>query len=241
MHSATSPSTVQASPLAAPHPLSLPNGTAHREKSSDVSKQRTRLACAHCRKSKIRCVPKEPTDDFTDYPCKICAKNQRKCVWPESASSTTVAKSKNAPVDPSSIDREPKKRRIKSSVEASDRSHMVEDDIYSSHFYTDAMWEELYNIFKQHYATELPFLHEPTFLERLKQTKQTGSLLKSDHFTPLLLAFLALTIPFYKGIERQSLQQSRRVARMYADKAESKLNNNALAMPEIEVPQALLM
>jgi len=112
-------------------------------------------------------------------------------------------------------------------------------DIFNPQLFSETVWEELYTIFRQHYATELPFLHEPTFLEKLKRPNIQKL---PVYFATLRLAFLALTVPFHKGIEHQTSQDPRQMARKYAEAAEAQATDiNARSSPSIEIPQALLM
>lgn len=115
---------------------------------------------------------------------------------------------------------------------------MVDADLLDPNRITDAMWDELYAIFRHHFATELPFLHEITFL---RDVKRNDTQKPSSRFDALRLAFLALTVPLHDGLGRQLSQEPLRTARKYAEAAERQISFFALSSPSIEIPQALLM
>ncbi|KAL1607789.1 hypothetical protein SLS60_002725 [Paraconiothyrium brasiliense] len=240
MQAATSPSTVQASPSSTPHPAVFPNGsTSSHVRASDTPKPRARLACHNCRRSKVRCGPN--TGEIV-RPCPQCAKSNKTCTWPDDVNLPTNGVKKIEPALPDASPEhrlsESRKRR-KPPSSTFERPSAADGDIDNLHLqFTETVWDELYNIFRQHYATELPFLHEPTFLKDLKRT-DTQRL--PAHFAPLRLAFLALTLPFHHGIEHQIPLDSRRYARKCAEAAEAKINVCALSSPSIEIPQALLI
>jgi hypothetical protein len=243
MHAAASPSTVHASPSSTPHPVSFPNGSTSHVRASDTPKARARLACHCCRRSKVRCG--DSTGEIV-RPCPQCVKGNKTCTWPDDSSPALNPVAKRiepaAFQAPSPDHRQPESRkRRRPPVSSFERLSVADGDYFTPDRITDPMWDELYEIFKHHYATELPFLHGPTFLKDLKRTDRDKL---SVHFDVLRLAFLALTVPFHEGIERQLAQDSPRIARRYAEDAEATIFSpklRALVSPSIEIPQALLM
>ncbi|KAF1968592.1 hypothetical protein BU23DRAFT_259347 [Bimuria novae-zelandiae CBS 107.79] len=244
VQAATSPSTAQASPLS-PHLASLPNGSTARVRGSDAPKPRARLACQSCRTSKIRCNPRE-CPNFTDFPCEHCRKSGKECVWPLAGSTSTAVpkrSSASAGGDSPQVDRqaEPRKRKR---VVPSEMKIETEEDFYSPQLFTEQVWRELYSIFKQHYITELPFLHEATFLPMLKQTDI--HCLPPDSSAPLILALVSLTVPYHAGLIQQLSQGGRlsaiQISRIYADAAEHRIHETrAHNHPDTRLVQALLM
>jgi hypothetical protein len=100
-----SPSTVQALPLTAqtslttahasyqgqftaPTPRPLVPGSAEarpgqaRSPRPEQGRMRSQIACAHCRRSKVKCV-----NTGTDSVCKACQNQNRECTYPEAGSS----------------------------------------------------------------------------------------------------------------------------------------------------------
>lgn len=145
-------------------------------------------------------------------------------------------------MDASMSDRLPEPRKRKKVAPASIKSE-TDGDFYNPHLFTEQVWKELYTIFKQHYVTELPFLHEASFLPMLKQT-DIQSL--PDSFAPLILALLSLTVPFHDELVHHLSQGNRlsaiHISRVYADAAEQKIyDTRALDHPSIRLVQALLM
>ncbi|KAF9740564.1 hypothetical protein PMIN06_000285 [Paraphaeosphaeria minitans] len=240
MHAATSPSTLHPSPSSTPHPASFPNGGTRHVRPNDAPKARARLACYHCRKSKVRCGP--TTGDIV-RPCPQCVKGGKTCLWPDdnNPSPNPAVKRTDHPAarDPSPDHRPSESRkRKKPPITSFEKLSMADGDLIDPNRIDDAMWDDLYTIFRHHFATELPFLHEISFLRDVK--------LKDNHkhaprFDALRLAFLALTVPFYEGFRRQSFHDSLQAARKYAEAAERHINFYALSSPSIEIPQALLM
>ncbi|KAL5393191.1 hypothetical protein DPSP01_000022 [Paraphaeosphaeria sporulosa] len=239
MHPPTSPSTVQASPSATPHPASFPHGGARHVRANDAPKARARLACYHCRKSKVRCGPS--TGEIV-RPCPQCVKGCKTCLWPDdnNPSPNPVVKRTDPAAHEASPDHRPSesRKRRKPPITSFEKLSMADGDLIDPNRIEDAMWDELYTIFRHHFATELPFLHEITFL---RDVKLKDNQKPSHRFDALRYAFLALTVPFYEGVGRQLFQDSPRTARKCAEAAERHINFYALSSPSIEIPQALLM
>jgi len=102
-----------------------------------------------------------------------------------------------------------------------------------------------FGIFEQHFATDLPFLHAPTFTKHLRKVDVTSLV---DPFASLLYAFLALTTPFHSTfVEHPWCGSGRRstpleISERYADAARSRLrNSNAYQNPSLDTTHALLM
>jgi hypothetical protein len=58
-----------------------------------------------------------------------------------------------------------------------------------------------FDIYQQHYAADLPFLHAPTFLEPLQQSNlHSVAACRPPYSRTLLLAFLTLTASFHSGL-----------------------------------------
>ena len=253
----TSPSTVHASPLSTPHLQPLSTAAAHALRTPDTPKQRARLACVVCRKSKVKCTLVEDSD-FTK-PCVNCAKGGKRCEWPSATTTTTTTSNAastttttaTAPTvksrldshhHPALQDRLPEAKKRKKAL-AQDIKSEADVDLYDPSLFSEQVWKELYSIYKQHYITELPFLHEASFLPMLKQADIQCL---PDSFAPLILALLSLTVPFHHGLVRALSQRGRlnaiQISRIYADAADQKIyETRALDHPSIRLVQALLM
>ncbi|PVH91522.1 hypothetical protein DM02DRAFT_663915 [Periconia macrospinosa] len=99
-----------------------------------------------------------------------------------------------------------------------------------------------FDIFQQHFATDLPFLHAPTFKETLKRGNVRA--LNDSHLSRMC-AFVALTSPFHPSFARSSLGDRGRYneatenANRYAKLAHSMIQDTR--HPTLETTQALVM
>jgi len=116
-------------------------------------------------------------------------------------------------------------------------------EILDHQLFGPSVWEELYAIFEQHYSTELPFLHKAQFLEKLRRANIQALV---NPLASLLLAFLALTVPFHDqlvrllcpGYEPDPIGMSLK----YAKEARVRLSEPEMNdSPTMETVQALLM
>ena len=112
------------------------------------------------------------------------------------------------------------------------------------------MWDELYEMFKLHFSTEMPFLHPPTFRNRMRQASfpRDPSITAADleEGRVLLLGVLTLTARFHPGLvahhsstSEESLAASEYYANALATAFGPTIRN--LTNPSLESVQALLM
>ncbi|KAF2869789.1 fungal-specific transcription factor domain-containing protein [Massariosphaeria phaeospora] len=125
---------------------------------------------------------------------------------------------------------------------------------------TTKVYTQCFEIFQQHFATDLPFLHETQFLKRLRQATSQSSLAESSDAQisrsalaplsrPFLLAFLTLTSPFQSDLvsyyDPPSTSRSKsnplKAANILADETRKALGDQSLGKPTLESTQALLM
>jgi hypothetical protein len=78
------------------------------------------------------------------------------------------------------------------------------EDVLDSAILTKKVWDELYEIFKLHFSTEMPFLHPPTFRNRMRQAAYprdpSTSPADIEEGRVLLLGVLTLTARFHPGL-----------------------------------------
>ncbi|KAA8570685.1 hypothetical protein EYC84_000083 [Monilinia fructicola] len=86
---------------------------------------RSSIACARCRRSKVKCV-----NSGVNSICRACESSNRECTYPSAAAST------------------PKRLDPPMGIK---------------------VWDEIYDIFKLNFSTEMPFLHPPSFRNRMRQ------------------------------------------------------------------------
>ncbi|RDL31982.1 uncharacterized protein BP5553_09384 [Venustampulla echinocandica] len=124
---------------------------------------RSSIACSRCRRSKVKCV-----NNGVNSICKACASSNRECTYPV-AGSISTPKRNEATAGVKQEDGESKKRIRKLEDTGRRNSQKVGEDILESPILTRKVWDEIYEIFKLHFSTEMPFLHPPTFRNRMRQ------------------------------------------------------------------------
>ncbi|KAF2680021.1 hypothetical protein K458DRAFT_110179 [Lentithecium fluviatile CBS 122367] len=209
---------------------------------------RSQIACSKCRRSKVRCV-----NDGPGTQCVGCAKVGVTCNYTPSAANgpgSGIPKRRgDGPIQQTANGRSgeatSKRRKIAPLSHAHKDGASGSWDLLNPDLFTRQTWSELFAIFEQHFATDIPFLHAQRFTEQLRKA-DVRSLM--DPFASLLLAFLALTTPFHDtfvqhpwhGAARRSTPAG--ISEMYADAARARLvDSNAYSRPTIETTQALLM
>ena len=132
---------------------------------------RSSIACARCRRSKIKCV-----NAGIDTTCRACESSGRDCAYPAPAIGVGASASKRditALVDGEDRNGDwdsPKRQRSRKSVSSAikDPSKNALDALDSS-ILTVRVWEAVFDLFQAHFATLLPFLHPATFLLQIRQ------------------------------------------------------------------------
>lgn len=177
--------------------------------SSPHHRIRSSIACSRCRKSKIKCLNTGPNTI-----CKACAASARECVYP----APTVAGVKRE--SDSGERTEPKRQRVrKSEAITTDASASIGPnqrelvDALDSSVLTPKVWQEVFDLFQLHFATDLPFLHAPTFLSTLCEEGKARLEPVVKRATPdhedeerlpgtemVLLGLLSLTARFHSGL-----------------------------------------
>ncbi|BDD62959.1 hypothetical protein MPDQ_007854 [Monascus purpureus] len=172
---------------------------------------RSSIACARCRRSKIKCV-----NAGIDTTCRACESSGRECVYPTPAIGAGGGAAKRdigAVADGEDRNAEwdgPKRQRPRRSVgmSAAKDAAKAHVEALDSSILTLKTWETAIDLFQSHFATLLPFLHPATFLSHLRQlsTPDSSSAGRSSHSPPapktepspfILLGILTLTARFH--------------------------------------------
>lgn len=74
------------------------------------------------------------------------------------------------------------------------------EEVLSAHFLTEDLWEQVLDLYKLHFAPELPFLHLPTMKEKLGRKLKTSQPDDSSDFNLVLLGVLTLTTRFHPDL-----------------------------------------
>jgi hypothetical protein len=141
-------------------------------------------AKSFCR-SKIKCV-----NNGLGSKCKACTGNGIDCHYSSVSGST--------PKQPEST------AKIKQGDGESPKRFRKVGDPLDAPVLTKKVWDEVFDIFKVHFSTQLPFLHPPTFRNRIRQASnpRDPSVAPTDlrDGGVLLLALLMLTARFHSGL-----------------------------------------
>ncbi|KAJ5050366.1 uncharacterized protein L3040_002249 [Drepanopeziza brunnea f. sp. 'multigermtubi'] len=161
---------------------------------------RSSIACTRCRRSKVKCV-----NNGIQSICKACAQSNRECTYPVAGSTPAPRRTEL----PSGIKQEEGmgegKKRVRKAEDSGRRnSHRPLEDVLESPILTRKVWDELYELFKLHFSTEMPFLHPPTFRNRMRQAAYprdpSTSAADIEESRVLLLGVLTLTARFHPGL-----------------------------------------
>ncbi|KAL0944487.1 C6 transcription factor [Colletotrichum truncatum] len=149
---------------------------------------RSSIACLRCRKSKIKC-----DNDNSGAPCDTCIKAGHKCEFPDPT--PLPAKRPEPPTLPKH-EKEPghDRKRIKKFEDIFPLDGTAKaEEVLSMPYLSGDIWHQLFDVYKLHFATELPFLHLPT-LKGVIHDKEVKK--PSADINLVLLGILALTARF---------------------------------------------
>ncbi|KAK2846357.1 hypothetical protein FQN49_005803, partial [Arthroderma sp. PD_2] len=151
---------------------------------------RSSIACSRCRRSKIKCV-----NAGVDTNCRACESSGRECSYPTPAAAGGCNPSslKRDITASSGIDGDergangnansngnangewdnPKRQRNRKHANSSlsSKEAMMKQNYLlalDSAILTPKVWETLFDLFQQHFATILPFLHPATSLAQIR-------------------------------------------------------------------------
>ncbi|KAJ3532332.1 hypothetical protein NM208_g8490 [Fusarium decemcellulare] len=158
---------------------------------------RSSIACLRCRRSKIKC-----DNDGGNSPCDTCIKGGHQCQYPEA---TTLPPKRNDPPATGKQDKDgPHERKKAKRMEEplgldNEKSTAYAEEILAYPFLTLELWDQLFGIYKQHYTTELSFIHLPTLKEKTSY-RQGQSQGQSSELNLILLGVLMLTARFHPDL-----------------------------------------
>ncbi|KAH7031314.1 LOW QUALITY PROTEIN: uncharacterized protein B0I36DRAFT_374284 [Microdochium trichocladiopsis] len=159
---------------------------------------RSSIACLRCRKSKIKCE-----NNGGSSPCDGCIKTGKQCIFQPPEGNPPPPK-RNEPPVVAKTDREggSDRKRLKriDEIAKSDgqKGTTYAEEVLSAPFLTEDVWDQVLDLYKLHFAPELPFLHLPTMKEKLgRRFRSPGPTDVSPEFNLVLLGVLALTARFH--------------------------------------------
>ncbi|KAH7370341.1 fungal-specific transcription factor-like protein, partial [Rhexocercosporidium sp. MPI-PUGE-AT-0058] len=183
--------------------------------------------------------------------CKACASANRDCTYPIAGSTPAPKRTEPSMGIKQEGDAGESKKRVRKAEDTGRRnSTKPGEDVLESPILTRKVWDELYEIFKLHFSTEMPFLHPPTFRNRMRQAAYprdpSTSAADLEDGRVLLLGVLTLTARFHPGLvahhspnQDDPLVASEYYAGPLAAAFGPTIRN--LTVPSLENIQALLM
>lgn len=147
---------------------------------------RSSIACARCRRSKIKCV-----NAGIDTTCRACESSGRECVYPTPAIGVGAAAKRDIAAMADGDDRNgdwdsPKRQRSRKTVgvsAAAKDAAKASLDVLDASVLTIKVWESVFDLFQSHFATLLPFLHPASFMGQIRQLSGSHSISSSSTVT----------------------------------------------------------
>ncbi|KAK8042614.1 fungal specific transcription factor [Apiospora phragmitis] len=161
---------------------------------------RSSIACLRCRKSKIKCE-----NNGGSSPCDSCIKTGKECIFKLPEANPAPTKRTEPPVGmkqdrDGGSDRKKLKRIDDISKMDNQKATMYADEVLAAPFLTEDLWEQVLDLYKLHFAPELPFLHLPTMKDRIAHKFKTSQPDPSPDFNLVLLGVLTLTARFHPDL-----------------------------------------
>ncbi|KAL2021085.1 hypothetical protein VTK56DRAFT_7504 [Thermocarpiscus australiensis] len=172
-------------------------GAAEGKKVMKRTPLRSSIACQRCRKSKIKC-----NNTGGDAPCDTCIRNGKECTYPEV---TPVAPKRSEPPGGAKVEQGSERKRLRRiedivKMDSAVPAAIVAEDVLSAPYLTETVWSQLFDIYRLHFATELPFLHLATLKEKLGSRFRAKPSDTSPEFNLVLLGILTLTARFHSTL-----------------------------------------
>ncbi|KAE8145931.1 C6 transcription factor [Aspergillus avenaceus] len=150
---------------------------------------RSSIACARCRRSKIKCV-----NAGIDTTCRACESSGRDCIYPTPAIGVGGGGKRDLAALADGDDRNgdwdsPKRPRPRKSVAVS--SSAARDaakgtlDALDPSILTLKAWDAIFDLFQSHFATVLPFVQPAAFMNQARQLAAQSSSASSTSAAPM--------------------------------------------------------
>lgn len=161
---------------------------------------RSSIACLRCRKSKIKCE-----NNGGSSPCDSCIKTGKECIFKLPEANPAPAKRSDPPVGvkqerDGGSDRKKLKRIDDISKMDNHKATIYADEVLAAPFLTEDLWEQVLDLYKLHFAPELPFLHLPTMKDKIAHKFKSAQQDCSPDFNLVLLGVLTLTARFHPDL-----------------------------------------
>lgn len=158
---------------------------------------RSSIACLRCRKSKIKCDNQGPSG-----PCDTCLKAGKKCEYPDVT--PLPAKRPEPPAAGKSDHAGSERKRVKRIEETSrpdggDAAAFAEE-VLSANYLSPTVWSQVFDLYRLHFATELPFLHLASLKDKMGSKFRARASETSPETNLVLLGILTLTARFHPDL-----------------------------------------
>ncbi|KAL7627602.1 hypothetical protein AAE478_001795 [Parahypoxylon ruwenzoriense] len=177
---------------------------------------RSSIACTRCRKSKIKCTSSlqsiqtirsiqniQGENIGAHSPCDNCVKTGKECVF-KLPDNSPLKRTDPPTTTKQERDGGPDRKKLKKIDDISkvdnQKASVYAEEVLSAPFLTEDMWEQVLDLYKLHFAPELPFLHLPTMKEKLGRKFKTSQPDSSSDLNLVLLGVLTLTARFHPDL-----------------------------------------
>jgi hypothetical protein len=158
---------------------------------------RSSIACLRCRKSKIKCDNHGPSG-----PCDTCLKAGKKCEYPDVA--PLPAKRPDPPTAGRSEHGGSERKRVKKIEDGSrpdgNDADAFAEEVLSANFLSPTVWSQVFDLYRLHFATELPFLHLASLKDKMGSKFRARASETSPDTNLVLLGILTLTARFHPDL-----------------------------------------
>lgn len=158
---------------------------------------RSSIACLRCRKSKIKCDNHGPSG-----PCDTCLKAGKKCEYPD-ATPLPVKRGEPPTANRPELAGSERKRAKKSEDSSRPGGYDVDafaEEVLSANFLSPAVWSQVFDLYRLHFATELPFLHLASLKDKMGSKFRARASETSPDTNLVLLGILTLTARFHPDL-----------------------------------------
>ncbi|EAA33394.3 hypothetical protein GE21DRAFT_6481 [Neurospora crassa] len=154
---------------------------------------RSSIACQRCRKSKIKC-----NNTGGDAPCDTCIRNGKQCIYPDVAPAPPKRTEPPTGVKSEQGSERKRPRRLDdiAKLESAVPPAAFAEEVLTAPYLTESVWSEIFDLYKLHFATELPFLHLATLKEKMGNRFRAKQSDTSPEINLVLLGVLTLTVRF---------------------------------------------
>jgi hypothetical protein len=180
--------------------------------------------------------------------CKACFQSSRECTYPPSGVTATPKRPEATGIKQEG--EAESKKKIRKIEDTGRRGSSRIEDALGAPILTRKVWDEIYEIFKLHFSTEMPFLHPPTFRNRMRQASfprdPAAATVDSEDEKALLLGVLTLTARFHPELVAYHSQPGKAAdpidaSEYYATALKATFGPAGITRPSLDGIQALLM